>query len=139
MKGRSRTILIRVILPALLLAVAGGCTTTSKSPPRIELSATEFNFGIIPNTAPVSRVFQVRNVGGDELTITGVSTSCGCTSAEISGRNLSPGEAADLKVTYDPQAHDGATGEFMRLVYIRSTDPDIPEATLTIRVTVVES
>jgi hypothetical protein len=52
-------------------------------------------------------------------------------------RTLPPGEAADLKVTYDPQAHDGATGEFMRLVYVRSSDPDIPEARLTIRVKVV--
>ena len=41
-------------------------------------------------------------------------------------------------MTYDPLAHDGATGDFMRLVYIRSDDLDTPEASLTIRVTVVE-
>jgi len=81
----------------------------------------------------------VTNVGQGPLEITGVSTSCGCTTAQIGIRRLSPGAATDLKVTYDPQAHDGATGEFMRVVYVRSSnDPDTPEASLTIWVTVVE-
>ena len=52
--------------------------------------------------------------------------------------HLEPGEAATLTVTYDPQAHGGQTGKFMRVVYIRSSDPETPEATLTIRVTVTE-
>lgn len=107
-------------------------------PGKIELSATEFDFGTIPNTEPVTQVFQVHNVGGEKLEITGVSTSCGCTTAEIGSRSLSPGEVTDLVVTYDPQAHDGATGEFMRVVYVRSNDPETPEVNLAIRATVVE-
>ena len=126
------------ILLMLVLAVATGCTVAAQSPGKIELSATEFDFGTIPNTESVSQVFQVRNLGGEKLEITGVSTSCGCTTAETGSRSLPPGEATDLTVTYDPQAHDGATGEFMRMVYVRSDDPGTPEATLTIRVTVVE-
>lgn len=126
------------ILLMLVLAVATGCTVAAQSPGKIELSATEFDFGTIPNTESVSQVFQVRNLGGEKLEITGVSTSCGCTTAETGSRSLSPGEVTDLTVTYDPQTHDGAAGEFMRVVYVRSDDPDTPEATLTIRVTVVE-
>jgi hypothetical protein len=67
-----------------------------------------------------------------------VSTSCGCTTAEIDEPLLAPGATANLIVTYDPQAHDGATGEFMRIVYIRSDDPDTSEATLTLHVKVVD-
>ena len=126
------------ILLMLVLAVATGCTVAAQSPGKIELSATEFDFGTIPNTKSVSQVFQVHNVGGDKLEITGVSTSCGCTTVKVGSRSLSPGEVTDLTVTYDPQAHDGATGEFMRLVYVRSNDPETPEASFTIRVTVVE-
>ena len=125
-----------LLVLALMLVVS--YTTAVKSPGQIELSAVEFDFGTIPNTGPVSQEFQVRNVGQEELEITGVSTSCGCTTAEIGSHRLSPGEATGLKVTYDPQAHDGATGEFMRLVYVRSNDPDAPEASLTIWVTVIE-
>ena len=80
----------------------------------------------------------MRNVGRGKLEIAGVSTSCGCTTAEVADRQLAPGEATELKVTYDPQAHNGATGEFMRIVYVRSNDPETPEATLTIRVKVTE-
>ena len=125
------------VLLILILVVAVGCTT-AKSPGEIELSMTEFDFGTIPNTGPVSQIFQVRNAGGGKLEITGVSTSCGCTTADINKHSLSSGETADLHVTYDPLAHDGATGEFMRLVYVQSNDPNTPEATLTVRVTVVE-
>lgn len=122
----------------LALALATGCTTATKSSGQIELSAAEFDFGAIPNTEPVSQVFQVRNVGQGELEIIGVSTSCGCTKAEIGSRRLSPSAMTDLRVTYDPQVHDGETGKFMRVVYVRSDDPGTPEASLTIWVTVVE-
>ena len=130
---------MRLIIGLLFgLAVAAGCAAVTKSPGQIELSAAEFDFGIISNTEPVSQVFQVRNVGQGRLEVIGVSTSCGCTTAEIGSLSLASGEVANLTVTYDPQAHDGATGEFVRLVYVRSNDPATPEARLTIRVTVVE-
>jgi hypothetical protein len=125
-------------LSILVLTVAVGCTSAIGSPGEVELSAREFDFGTIPNIGPVSQTFQVRNVGRGELEITGVSTSCGCTTAEISDPRLSPGAAIDLTVTYDPQAHGGETGQFMRVVYVRSNDPDTPEASLTIWVTVAE-
>ena len=128
---------LTVLLSLVLAVIVAGCST-AKSPGKIELSADEFDFGAIPNTGPVSQVFQVRNVGGAKLEITGVSTSCGCTTAEIAERTLSPGEETDLEVTYDPLAHGGATGDFMRLVYVRSNDPDTPEASLAVRATVVE-
>lgn len=127
-----------IIIIVLIAAIAVGYAALSQTPGRIELSAAEFGFGTIPNTGPVSQTFQVHNTGDGPLEISGVSTSCGCTTAEISSQELAPGERTDLTVTYDPLAHDGATGEFMRIVYVRSDDPDTPEATLTIRVTVVE-
>ena len=137
MKEKRRTITIGwVSLGLLLLALVAGCT---QQPGQVELSASEYDFGTIPNDKPVSQTFEVRNVGRGKLEILGVSTSCGCTSAEVSQRQLGPGEAAELTVTYDPLAHDGATGQFMRIVYVRSDDPDVPEATLTVRVTVATS
>jgi hypothetical protein len=122
----------------LAVAVAAGYATLPQPPGQIELSPGEFDFGAVLNTSPVSQTFQLRNAGDGPLQISGVSTSCGCTTAEVANRVLAPGETTDLTVTYDPLAHGGATGEFMRVVYVRSDDPDTPEATLTIRVTVVE-
>ena len=139
MKPKRATITVTMGgLLALLLVAAVGCTTAENSPGHIELSATEFDFGTVSNLGPVSEVFQVRNVGQGVLEITGVSTSCGCTTAETDGRSLGPGEVTDLTVTYDPQVHGGETGDFLRVVYVRSNDPDITEASLTFRVTVVD-
>jgi len=135
----------RIILAAILTivvvriaAIAADYAALPQASGRIKLSATEFDFGTIPNTGPVSQVLQVRNAGDGPLAISGVSTSCGCTAAEVASRQLAAGESTDLTVTYDPLAHGGATGDYMRLVYVRSDDPDTPEASLTIRVTVVE-
>ncbi|HJX39066.1 MAG TPA: hypothetical protein VJ714_10720, partial [Anaerolineae bacterium] len=54
--------LISLLIGALAV-VAFVSRTATNSPGQIELSATEFDFGIIPNTEAVSQVFQVRNVG----------------------------------------------------------------------------
>ncbi len=134
----NRNIAIVVIAVLMLgLAVVVGYAALPSAPGRIQLSAVEFDFGTVPNTAPVSHTFQVRNTGQGSLRIEGVSTSCGCTSAKVALRELAPGETSALTVTYDPLAHDGALGEFVRIVYVRSDDPEAPEVTLTIRVRVV--
>lgn len=128
--------LVIVLLAGLLPACRA---ETGQGPGRIELSATEFDLGTIPNTEPVSHTFEIRNVGEGRLEITGISTSCGCTTAEVADRSLAPGEATELVVTFDPQVHDGETGTFLRQVYLRSNDPETPEAVLTLHVTVVEA
>jgi hypothetical protein len=125
-------------LALLAGSAAIGYAALPRAAGQIELSDEAFDFGMVPNTGPVSHTFQVRNVGDGPLSIEGLSTSCGCTTAEIDNKHLAPGEVTDLTVTYDPLAHDGALGQFMRLVYVRSDDPETPEASLTIRVTVVE-
>lgn len=138
MRQRYAKIAIAVVaLLALGLLGTAAYARATSGPGRIELSASDFDFGSIPNTGPVTHEFQVRNVGRGSLEITGVSTSCGCTSAEVGSRHLARGESTSLRVTFDPQVHDGALGQFLRIVYLRSTDPATPEASLTIRVTVV--
>jgi len=126
-----------LVLAAVLMVGLLGCTGQAAAGGKIALHPQELDFGVVPSSAPVHRVARVRNEGDGWLEITGISTSCGCTTAEMTKRHLAPGEAADLKVTFDPQVHRGETGRFLRQVYIRSTDPDTPEATFTFWVTVV--
>jgi hypothetical protein len=129
------------LLAALLIlagAAAVGYAALPQAPGQIELSAAQFDFGPVPNTGPVSHTFQVHNTGRGPLEITGLATSCGCTSAKIGSTHLAPGASTDLTVTYDPLVHNGATGEFLRIVYVRSNDPNTPEASLTIHVTVFQ-
>lgn len=126
----------RIVWWILLSIIVAGCA--SRAPGQIALSTADFDFGTVPNTKAVSQTFEIRNVGRGTLEITDVSTSCGCTTAEVTYFSVPPGESTELIVTYDPQAHGGATGRFMRVVYIRSNDADVPEAQLTVFVNVIE-
>jgi hypothetical protein len=132
-----KKLVVGLLAALLVLALAVGYAALPQVPGHIELSATQFDFGAVANTGPVSHTFQVHNIGQGPLEITGVATSCGCTSAAVAEDRLAPGTSTDLTVTYDPLVHDGATGEYMRLVYVRSDDPATPEASLTIHVNVV--
>ncbi|MFQ6033893.1 MAG: DUF1573 domain-containing protein, partial [Candidatus Bipolaricaulia bacterium] len=109
------------------------------SPPRIEIVPGSSDFGVISYRA-VERSFTVRNVGGSPLQITGLSTSCGCTSAKIGREELLPGEETELLVTFDPNLmEERLEGEIYRVVYVKSNDPRQPEVEIEIRATLKES
>jgi len=102
------------------------------------------DLGTIPIAGgPVRTTFVVRNGGQRDLTITGLQTSCACTTAVLEtahgtspvfsanlsenaeswSATLAPGEDASLAVTFDPMAHGPeATGEIRRVVSISSND-----------------
>lgn len=138
----NKPILLLLVAVALLGVGAGvgyGWLRAAPSePPRITVAPAEFDFGDVGPELAVSHVFTVTNVGGAPLDISGVSTSCGCTTATIEATQLQSGESTTLTVTFDPQAHNGATGRFLRLVYLRSNDPQTPEAQVRLRVTVTD-
>ena len=89
----------------------------------------------------VEKVFQVRNSGQSELIITGMESSCMCTSALLrnDGKEspvfgmhdnptgwstiIRPGGEAELVVIYDPNAHGpDAVGPVTRTVTVNSND-----------------
>jgi len=136
---KSRWIFTVVIILVLGAVGAYGCSSaSSKTPGTIEVSPREWDFGPIPPDSPVRHNFTVRNVGQGVLRILGVTTSCGCTKAEVEKDTLRPGEQTILRVIYDPRVHGGKAGRFFRQVYIRSTDPEQPEVAVDIYVTVEE-
>jgi hypothetical protein len=138
----NKSILLLLVAVALLAVGAGvgygWLRATPSEPPRIAVAPPEFDFGDIGPELAVSHVFTVTNTGSAPLDISGVSTSCGCTTATIEATQLQPGESTALTVTFDPQAHNGPMGRFLRLVYLRSNDPQTPEAQVKLRVTVAD-
>jgi hypothetical protein len=46
-----------------------------------------------------------KNSGDSDLKITGVQTSCGCSSALISSDNITPGESGSIKFTFNGQGY----------------------------------
>lgn len=135
MKSRNHyfLLLILTVLAALILA---GCSGSGA--PRIGVAPASYDFGQV-GPEPVTTVFSVRNEGRGPLRIESVTTSCGCTTAQLATDNIAPGQAADLTVTFDPQAHAGATGKFVRFVYLRTNDPQAAEVEVQITATVNEN
>jgi hypothetical protein len=85
--------------------------------------------------------FQVTNSTQDEVVITRLSTSCGCTTAKIDVESLSPGSTASLLVVFDPAVHPdaGSTDEAVRTVYLETDHPNFPLVMVEISVTVVSA
>jgi hypothetical protein len=121
----------------LLVLALAGCGGTGAAP-QVAVSPTGYDFGPI-GPEPVTTVFTVRNEGDGPLQIESVSTSCGCTTAQIEAQTIAPGTSAALTVTFDPQAHAGSVGQFVRYVYLRTDDPARPEVELEIRADVIEN
>ncbi len=117
-----------VMIAGLLLAACGA------SPPRIVVEPPSQDLGEMPQE-PLELTYTVRNEGGSPLQIKKVSTSCDCTQATIDREIIPPGESAQLRVTLDP-TEDNLYGNLLRIIYLRSNDPDTPEAEVEFRVSI---
>lgn len=106
---------------AFLAACAGGT-------PDIVLEQGQQDLGQVINGEVRTLEVPVRNEGDGILIIEAVSTSCGCTSAQVDPGTIEPGEGGTLRITYDSGAHGPeANGPVVRQIYIASNDPDQPE------------
>lgn len=119
---------------------------------KILVSPTVWDFGDIGQVT-VTHSFQVQDVGSTPLRLDGISTSCMCTSADLTymgqtsprfGQHnnppwqltMDPGTSGTLTVYYDPTVHP-ELGHFQRDIYILSSDPAQRETTITIHATEV--
>lgn len=80
---------------------------------------TEFDFGQLKQSQGlVSHEFSFRYTGETPLKVTGVPTSCQCTSAEISKQDLISNDTGIITVTFDPNLHKEPTGTFFKTISI---------------------
>jgi hypothetical protein len=94
--------------------------------PNIDLPVAEFDFGTIPSGPDdVSQVFDIQNTGTEVLEVRNVTTSCGCTTAQLSSSVIPPGTRAELTAVFDPDYHD-AEGPVTRIIWLETNDPDQP-------------
>lgn len=84
----------------------------------------------------MAHVFAVQNTGNDDLVISNLVTSCGCTTAELTSNVIPPGKRADLTVYFDADYHQ-TRGEVVRLVWFATNDPTYPWAEVRLTANVV--
>lgn len=115
-------------LAALWMAACGD------APSQIVVEPTTQDLGEVLQQ-PLELSYTVRNQGGSPLQIEKISTSCGCTEAVVDQETIPPGESTQLRVTLDP-TEDDLYGNLVRVITIRSNDPETPEAKAEFRVTI---
>lgn len=118
-----------LVIAVVILALGTyGYFRASVSPaPNLTVTPPSYDFGSI-TPEPAKKRFKLENTGNGVLRIERVSTSCSCTSAELTNRKITSGDAATLTVTFDPTAMEPPIkGEVLRIVYVQSNDPDREE------------
>ncbi|MCF7905659.1 DUF1573 domain-containing protein [Candidatus Gracilibacteria bacterium] len=106
-----------------------GCANseTENDVPSLQFKETSFDFGVIAQSGgTVSHDFQFVYKGDSPLSITGVPTSCACTSATVDPSILHPGNTGVVTVTFNPNLHAEPEGKFFKTVSFL-TNPALAE------------
>jgi hypothetical protein len=113
-------------LAALLMAARTG---TAETQPRLAVEEDVFDFGTVERGAPVDHTFRLPNRGTAELRVDHVKSSCGCTVAVVSEREIPPGGEGRVVVTLDTARLAGRT---TKTVSVYTNDPDAPVVALSL-------
>lgn len=121
-----------------VLLLATTTVTNAQQASGINASTQLHDFGdIIQSEGPVSTTVQISNNSDQKLEINRLSTSCGCTTATMDLSDLQPGETRDMKITFDPMTHPDQFGAITRVVYLQTSDPNLPELEIEIKGNVI--
>ncbi|MDH5526571.1 MAG: DUF1573 domain-containing protein [Nitrospirota bacterium] len=106
-----------------------GTTAQAVVGPRLQFENLEHHFGTITQGKLVEHRFPFTNVGDQDLTISEVSTPCGCTAVLADQEVVPPGSSSFVDVTYDSAAR---SGEVVRIITVISNDAEQPEMELKV-------
>lgn len=108
---------------------------------KIKISPERFDLGTVIYGEVSERIFTITNLGNQPLEILGISTSCGCTQAEVAEEDkvIAAGGSVPMKVSFDPAVHkdDADLGEITRIIYVKSNDAQEGEVEASISALVI--
>jgi hypothetical protein len=107
---------------------------TNTSEPKMFFEETTHNFGDIIYGERVIYGFKFTNIGGSDLVITRVNTSCGCTVGDYPKQPIKPGKTGIIEVTFDSKGRKGIQNKTVTI--LANTQPN--KTTLRIKGNVIE-
>lgn len=110
-------------------------TASASAAPDIKFTSTQFDFGTVLQGEEVRHAFEFVNAGEDPLVIDRVRSSCGCTAALVSEKNLAPGATGHIQTNFDSARFRGTVS---KRIYLYSNDPVKPLVQLVIKGEVLE-
>jgi hypothetical protein len=75
--------------------------------PVIKFESMDYDFGTISEGVKSEHVYHFTNEGSADLVISEVKPSCGCTVPDYTKTPVKPGEAGEIKVTFDSTGKSG--------------------------------
>lgn len=99
------------------------------------INSSFWDFGQVKEGQVLQHSFVFRNDSGRTLNINNITTSCGCTTANIQKNILLPGETTFLEASFNTKGYSGPTQQF---VYVNTDSLDDPILTYTIKAEVVK-
>ncbi len=123
----SRRLLSVVLMFAFLFCIAG--VFYAGKGPSIKFEKEKIDFGKVKQGKVMTHVFKFVNEGDSTLSIKRVRTSCGCTAVLISKKEVPPGKAGEVKVTFNTK---GYANKVAKYIYVDSNDQSQPSKRLTV-------
>ena len=97
--------------------------------PRIKFDRPDYDFGEVEAGDDIEHAFVFENAGDAPLAIHEVLTSCGCTGAPASEKEIPPGGAGEIKAVFHSRGFQGAVKKGLT---VESNDPENRFVRLTI-------
>lgn len=135
-----RPSLLLLAIPSLIFAqtasvpTASAATVVSADAPKIYCADPNFDFYNVDEGGDIVHLFHIANQGKATLTITNVSTSCGCTAAVEDKKEIPPGGIGVITATYHTK---GRPGHATKIITVTSNDPVNPNYQIKLDMTVI--
>lgn len=101
--------------------------STSPGQPKALFLVKDHDFGKVKSGSVHQFIFSFQNSGKGLLKIKNIRTSCGCTAALASSREITPGNSGTIKAELDT---GGLSGKISRSILLYTNDPKTPLITL---------
>lgn len=120
---------------ATILAAVLSLTVSAIAGPQITFDKNAYDFHSVIQGKTVAHSFTFHNTGDAAATITRVSSSCGCTVANVSDKVIPPGKSGAIKAAFDSSDFYGPV---TKEVFVYLGDQQKPAYILTMKGLVIE-
>jgi hypothetical protein len=102
---------------AVVMAIAWAGAAGAQEWATKMFSVTSHNFGTVAKGSKTEYRFVFRNLYKEDLHVSGVRTSCGCTSPTVSKRDLKTHESAEVVATFNTRTFTGQHGATLTVTF----------------------
>lgn len=119
----------KIILSILAIQLLTTLQAQTKKEAKIEFSQIVYNYDTIDQGSNGECIFTYKNIGNAPLVISSASSSCGCTTPQVSKKTIMPGKTGTVTVKYNTSL----LGAFRKTIVVKSNASNKSTAVLTIK------